>query len=78
MELEQKELAKMFAGGLLTKAFVVPAPLAEKGYNVLIENAKKSKIMLVTARGEPRNFKTIQVAINVIQIIGFKKLEVNL
>lgn len=78
MQLEQKELTLLFDNGLLTKAKIVPAPMDDGGYNLLFTHKSKGEIALITAREHVRVFRTLQVAINTVEKIGFKKVEVNL
>lgn len=57
--------------GVLSYAFVLPLPM-EKGWYVSLEGTKGSAWHLGTARGELREFATLDAAVNALRAIGWQ------
>lgn len=78
--MKTNQAKKYFEMGILTKA-IVDGPLhCDPGYRVFFESDRllSESNYIETARGEIREFKTLDAAMNALAKIGFRRFTVSI
>lgn len=66
-----QQARQYFDLGVLAFAFIVPVPMST-GWQITIEGTSGTVWHLVTARGEVREFASLDAAVNALRSIGWK------
>lgn len=69
-------MRELFRAGVLERAKIAPAPMAEGCWIVLIQRMDKTQEILTTQKGNDKWFKGVATAIEEVRRIGFRNAEV--